>query len=154
MSCTPTLPTADEAWRDIKLAAELEGLSEEELTRKGATIYARRLLAQRDALFLLSPEPWRQFRLLDDGYFVSFVVCIPTPTFSQAVSIENEILKAKGWIGNVDACEFAEAQLCARLDELAANSGNRDIFAPSEWLKAQHTLENRLKEIEKEVEHA
>lgn len=153
MSCTPTQAAADEAWRDVKLAAALEGLSEEELTRKGATIYARRILAQRDALLLLSPEPWRQFRLLDDGHFVSFVVCIPTPTFSQAVSIEKDILKAKGWIGNIDACGFAEAQLCARLDELAINSSNRDIFEPSEWVKAQYTLEERLAELEKEVEH-
>lgn len=153
MSDTPTLPTADEARRVIELAAALEGLSEEELTRKGATIYARRILAQRDALLLLSPEPWRKFRLLDDGHFVSFVVRIPTPTFSQAVSIEKDILKAKGWIGNIDACGFAEAQLYASLEELAINSSNRDIFEPSEWVKAQHTLEERLKEIEQEVEH-
>lgn len=157
MSCTPTLPTADEARRDVKLAAELEGLSVEELTRKGATIYARQLLAKRDVLPLLRPAPWRQFRLEDGGTEVSFRVRIPTGVFAQAVFVEKQCMKVSNSLHNVDACELIETHLNAHLTFTATTDQKKrrereKIF--NEWMGEQGDWVWRLAELEKEVEHA
>ena len=157
MSCTHALPTADEAWRDIKLAAELEGLSVEELTRKGATIYARRLIAKRDALLsLLRPAPWRQFRLEDGGKEVSFRVRISTSVFAQALFIERNIRQDNGGGYSDDACEIAEEHMCSRLMDLPVKTkAVREARAMyfRDWLECIGNLEERLAEIEREVEH-
>lgn len=157
MSCTPTQAAADEARRDVELAAELEGLSVEELTRKGATIYARSLLAMRDALPLMRPAPWRQFRIEDGGKEVSFRVRISTSVFSQAVFIERNIRLGNGGEYSEDACEIAEGYMRARLMNIQAkNKTDRNVINQSfiKWLEDNGELMKWLEEIDREVEHA
>lgn len=139
-----------------RAAAELAGVSVEDLIRKGAMKYALQLLAKYDALPLLRPEPWRQFRI-EDGGAVSFRVRLPLNTFSRALYIEHRIRKENGGGYCDDACELAEMQLLARLDNLPVkNKKEREAQeeAYKQWLDAQINLAARLKEIEKEVEHA
>lgn len=157
MSDTPTLHTADEARRDIELAAALEGVSVEELTERGASIYARKLLAERDAIPLLHPESWRQFRLEDGGMNVSFRVRIPTFLFSHALFIEREMRQIYSDGCSDDACEIAEKHMCAQLNNMPAkNKEERKARtkAYKEQIKAQVELTKRLIDIEKGVEHA
>ena len=157
MSGTLKLPTPAEAWADINRAAELEGLSAAELIRKGADIYARQLLAKHDALPMLRPSPWRQFRVEDGGCTVSFRVRVPLHTFSEAAFIEWNVRKRNGGGYSEDACEIAESHMCTRLNNLPVrNKAERQAREKAyiEWLEAQGNLMSRLKEIEMEVEHA
>lgn len=141
---------------EVTRAAALQGISESELLRRAAHFYALQLLAKYDALPFLRPEPWRQFRIEDEGRSVSFRVRLPLNTFSRALYIKHRIRKENGGGYCDDACEIAEMQLLARLDNLPVkNKKEREAQeeAYKQWLDAQINLAARLKEIEREVEH-
>ena len=146
-------PFSFEAMRDIELAAALEGVSIEKLTEKAATIYARQLLAKRDALPLMRPESWRQFRMEKGGSEVSFRVCVPVKTFSHAVLLEKEVKKRSGGC-YPDACDIVEKHLRQLFDFTYGQTLAKDEEikqALDEWNVAQRDLAKRLKEIEMEV---
>lgn len=102
---------------EIQRAAALEGVSDGDFITRAIHAYAVQTLARHNAIPLLKPEPWREFRAGADGN-VSFRVRVPFNLFAQLAMIEDDIRQGTGGKSDQDVCTIAEQRLFASLHEL------------------------------------
>ena len=102
---------------EVQRAAALEGVSNGDFITRAIRAYSVQTLARHNAIPLLKPEPWREFRAGADGA-VSFRVRVPFNLFAQLAMIEDDVRRGSGGKNEQDVCTIAEQRLLESLHEL------------------------------------
>lgn len=105
---------------EVTRAAALEGVSDSHFITRAIRAYAVQTLARHNAIPLLKPEPWREFRAgaAGSGSFVSFRVKVPFDLFARLAMLEDGVNQESDGTCKEDVCAMAESRLWTSLNQL------------------------------------